>query len=259
MTAIPYLKRGFIFGDRWRLFINTALGCPSSCSYCYLPSVGIKIGDTPDNVVAAEEIINTLEGQDYEVVRGKFGTIFSIGCYSECWDSRNLPQTLTLIDRLLEWGNPIQVATKRRIRIKQLGGLSRNIAWKGQLTIYISCSSIAKWRAWEPGTAAPIERFTGFAAANEHSIPAYLYIKPVIEGVTITDVEEYNSVIQKFNVDCVVGDMFTTVPSSLSAPIGNGVLYVKESDEVVRLSQELAKQCRVFRNSTEVIEMWRAR
>ena len=51
----------------------------------------------------------------YNVLKfGKNGTLISFGCYSECWDEKNKPQTIKLIKYFLEKGNQIQVATKNQ-------------------------------------------------------------------------------------------------------------------------------------------------
>ena len=87
---------GYITGDSKRIFLNTALGCNSQCAYFYLPSIGLPVG-TNEMERQPADIIFEKVAQSGEVVLGKIGTTFSIGCFSECWDADNRIQTKQLI------------------------------------------------------------------------------------------------------------------------------------------------------------------
>ena len=64
----------FVYGNRERVFVNTALGCNAKCKYCYLPDVhnGERIIYSP-----AETVIKLVK--DFpDFVQGEEGTIISM-------------------------------------------------------------------------------------------------------------------------------------------------------------------------------------
>lgn len=128
----------FISGDRSRLFLNLELGCSSSCSYCYLPTEGLQLGKRPVSSTARspEDILDQLEA-DGRFVRGRDGTVLSIGCFSECWDSATRPKTIRLIQSLLAFDNWIQFATKREIRQDDLLPIIESPDWRRQVVAYL--------------------------------------------------------------------------------------------------------------------------
>ncbi len=103
----------YLYGNNERLFLNTNLGCLSNCSFCYLPDLSINKNGYNNQKNLIENLINRLKNNP-NFIRGKNGTILSIGCYSECWDTNNKLNTIKLINDLLEFNNPIQLSTKRR-------------------------------------------------------------------------------------------------------------------------------------------------
>jgi hypothetical protein len=104
--------------------------------------------------------------------------------------------------------------------------------WYGQLTFFISCSTVKHWRIYEKGTDPPYKRFSSFRNTNIFNIPAYLYIKPVIQDVTIQDTATFAKIMDRYNIGAVVGRMFTSNDSGSLAPIGEGNLfYNKVTDE----------------------------
>jgi len=85
----------YVFGDSYRIFVNTSMGCTGGCKYCYLPKLGINHNMFS---ISASEAIKLIEESD--VRYGKNGSIISFGCYSECWDSNNRSKTIELIKQL---------------------------------------------------------------------------------------------------------------------------------------------------------------
>ena len=106
----------FVYGDSYRIFINTALGCDGGCQYCYLSKLGVS-GEQPEKSV--EEVLELLNGME-EYRPGRTGTILSFGCYSECWDGKNKRKTTELIRQLAKKENYIQLATKKEITFEEL-------------------------------------------------------------------------------------------------------------------------------------------
>lgn len=243
---------GYLHGDEKRIFVNTSLGCRAKCSYCYLPEVGFTTGVKPERFKPAKVVVESLFNS-YQFVTGKLGTIISIGCFSECWDKFNKLETIEIIEKVVEMGNPIQLATKRYIDYDEISHIVSKLKWEGQLSIYVSCASISNWKNYEKGTVPPRLRFKSFKVKESLGIPCYLYIKPVIQDITVLDVETYYDVMKEYEVDAIVGSIFATTTSKDKAPILPGKLfYGDKSDEAV-IKKHLINIGDVYDTSTDPI------
>lgn len=239
----------YVHGDSSRLFINTHVGCSASCSYCYLPLLGYEIGQSPKNNIKVSSILELVFSNE-NFLQGQQGTILSIGCYSECWDRNYIKLTTQLIIELLKRGNPVQLSTKKRISLKEMKEISRYIQWKGQLSFFISCASISRWEEFEAGTIPPQERFMTFYDAAKIEIPSYLYIKPVIEGITISDIDSFAQVMKQYNICSVIGKRFSSIKSERDAPIAKKILYYcQDNFEDDYIYKSLNEYGKVYRTS----------
>ena len=249
---MPEVSDNHINGNSSRLFLNTVLGCSSSCVYCYLPSLGFPLGkeSLESSEVKARDLFSALT-VDTRVVWGPEGTIFSIGCFSECWDKRNLPQTVELIKFLLPSGNRLQLATKRAIKQSQISPILNAPGWRGQLIVYISSATISNWKEFEPGTSPPANRFYSFEVCNSLGIRAALYIKPVIRGISIKDRTAYAGVMSRYQIPAVVGDYFDANTIGKPSPISNS-LFIVEDGETYAMRNYLQNHGRVVANSVDL-------
>jgi DNA repair photolyase len=243
----------FLSGDSSRLFINLELGCSSSCTYCYLPLEGMRLGKRPQKEMArsSEELLRRLQ-LDRRFRPGRDGTILSIGCFSECWDSATKPRTIELITELLPHDNWIQFATKREIHQRDLEPIIHSSNWRAQAVAYVSSAAVRRWTQFERGTAPPSTRFKSFSACVTSGVRSCLYIKPVLPSVTVLDADLYGQIMARYHVDAVVGDLFVpglSVGDAVS-PISK-LLHVTEHPDADRLRCELAAFGRVFENSTK--------
>lgn len=240
---------GHIFGDSERLFLNTELGCASSCSYCYLPIENYPIGSRTLSRISAAQLLAAIEA-NAQIRRGRSGTLFSIGCFSECWDSRNWRETISLISGLLPLGNNIQVATKRKISSHALAPLASLTGFKAQVHFYISSSTITQWRHYEKGTTPVLKRFESFSVCKEFGISVHLYIKPVLPNITIQDAEKYGDIMRSYGVSAIVGEQFESNDMGSLAPISKK-LVISEHADVQQLRDILSQYGEVFCNSTD--------
>ncbi|MEV9527121.1 hypothetical protein ACOTVK_01765 [Aliarcobacter butzleri] len=245
----------YLYGNNERLFLNTNLGCLSNCSFCYLPDLSISKNGYNNQKISIINLIDKLKNNSY-FIKGQNGTILSIGCYSECWDKSNKMDTISLVNNLLEFNNPIQLSTKKKITKKDLETINLSqIKYKGQLSIYISNSSITKYKEYEDKTTKPSIRFKSFDLINEFPlINFYLYIKPVIKDITIQDKIKYINLIKKYNLDVIIGEYFESDQEE-KAPIGNGILgYSKKENDTETLKNIFSKFCNVYKYSIEPIK-----
>lgn len=248
----------YVAGDTKRIFVNPALGCPSECSYCYLPLKGIDIGRQINNVLGSEQIINrVLNSGIYEPE--KAGSVISIGCFTECWDSLTKDITIELIKYFLGRGNFVQFATKRFVDPKDIECLLGYIQERGQLTVFISCTTISHWKTYEKGTTNPAVRLSSLELLENLGIPAYLYVKPVINNVTIEDVGEFSNYIQKCS-GVVVGSMFVeSIELNRLTPLPVGGLAVLHVDDELEIKDRFSFYGQVFSQSIQAVDFWRAR
>lgn len=248
----------YIFGDQERIFLNTNLGCASQCSYCYLPDLDIDINTKVTKKINLDILIRELKNNiDFRL--GKNGTIISIGCYSECWDTYNIQDTIKLLTQIIPMGNPIQLATKCEIKLNDIEPILKSLLWSHQLSIYISTTTISHWKEYENKTTNPNNRFRSFGITSKYNIPMYLYIKPILPRITIKDSSQYSIILKKYDINVILGDMFTTNTSNVKyAPIGENKLFYDalnniDIKEYQLLYNTLRKYSTVFSKSIEPI------
>lgn len=253
----------YISGTKDRIFINPTLGCDSNCSYCYLGTQGLDIGKKTISPKSAEFLIEGLLAFP-GFRKGKEGTVISIGCYSECWSSANIAVTKDFIKAALDFFNPIQFATKRSVSTTQLADIFPLIQWSGQLSLFISCSTISQWRTYEKGTSKPQDRFREITELLSNGLKVCIYIKPVLDSVTINDLDLFADVIDRTGCSVVVGDIFNFTssnsrPDLIKAPIPSTGLYVCASNDMEYILNFFrAKKYICYNNSVEAINFWRS-
>lgn len=242
--------------DNNRIFINTCLGCNGNCSCCYLKKMGYENDVSENNIKKAEEIISEIN---------KLGiskdTLITLGCFSECWDEKNKPETIKLIEHFLKAGNQVQISTKKEITVEEAKRFKPLIQYYGQLVIYVSSATLSKWSDLEKGTEPPAKRFKTFRISDEFDIPTVLYMKPVLKGVTVQDIELYKKAIQRFRIkDVVVGSVFGEKKTEETVPFSEEqkLFYNPVSDEmeIKRKLMELGN-VRVFSRSSKVMQYYK--
>lgn len=252
----------YISGDIYRVFVNPVLGCDSNCSYCYLGSQNLIIGEKTSQPKEAQLLLKMLLSfKNFN--QGRNGSIISIGCYSECWSKPNLEVTREFIKLALKLKNPIQFATKRAVSVAQLQDIAIEIEWKGQLSLFVSCATISSWRVYEKGTARPSNRFKDMEKIQNLGINVCLYIKPVLENVTLRDASSFCAVIEQQNCTVIVGESFVYTPenggSKIRAPIPSTGLYVEHiNDKDVLLEIFKARGYTCFESSFDAVKHWRS-
>lgn len=241
-----------VYGNKERIFVNTVLGCRAECSYCYLPEfdLGEKI-----QYFSAKDVIEQVIGLPY-FVKGKEGTIISIGCYSECWDERNRKETMYLIKVFAQFGNYMQLATKKEILLVDLETIDKMLLFEKQLGIYISVPCISASKQLEPGTDSVKKRLKPLEYKNQfYGIYFVLYIKPVLQNVTIKDKQEFCELVKKFKIDTVIGPLLQLNEEILADKALVGENRLKEIDCIDNkfLIEELKSVGKVFIHSTDII------
>ena len=186
--------------------------------------------------------------------------LITLGCFSECWDNNNKPETMKLIQYFLQRGNQIQLATKKEIKLEEMNQFQSLIQYLGQLIIFVSSASISQWSTIERGTDEPNKRFNTFELSKKLDIPTVLYMKPILKGITIQDVELYKEIVKKYSIkDVVVGSIFGEQPTQETVHFSNEKLlfYNPVSDEL-QIKKELMQigNIRVFSRSSKVAQYY---
>ncbi len=251
------IDTGYLYSkNNKRIFINTCLGCGSRCSYCYLGKMGYGNKTTIPEVKKAEELIEQIEK-----IGISDGTLITLGCFSECWDNNNKPETIKLIKYFLQKGNQIQLSTKKEINCEELESISKLIQYAGQLLINISSATISNWESIEIGTDSPEKRFRTFAISKKLNIPTTLYMKPILKGITIKDIELYKDVIKQYAIkDVVVGSIFSEEKSDETVHFSDkGVLFYNPVSDELKIKQKLMEigNVRVFSRSSQVAQYYK--
>ena len=251
------IDNGYVFAkDNKRIFLNTSLGCSGKCSYCYLPQLGYSNNSINFNTTTAEWIIDCIEKSDLKINEE---TLITIGCYSECLDSHNVNETIKLIKHFLKKGNQIQLSTKKQIKESELSDIVPLIQYYGQLIVFVSATTISKHHILEKNTTPIEQRFENFNLLNKLNIPSVLYIKPVLKGITVKDVDLFKEYIVKHHItNVVVGSIFTNEQSNETVHFSNKneLFYNKINDEDT-LIRELSKKANVYRRSTEAVSSFK--
>ena len=251
------IDTGYLYSkDNRRIFINTCLGCTGKCSYCYLGKMGYDNSSIVGKVKKAEELIEEIEQAGISR-----DTLITLGCFSECWDNNNKTETIKLIKYFLQKGNQIQLSTKKKICIEEAKEFQNLIQYVGQLVIFISSATISKWETIESGTDSPSNRFKTFEISRVLNIPTVLYMKPVLKGITIKDIELYVKVIQKYNVkNVVVGSIFSDKESEETVHFSDKekLFYNPISDEYeIKERLKEIEDLKVYSRSSEVMQYYK--
>lgn len=251
------IDNGYLYAnDENRLFINTCLGCIGECSYCYLPKMGYSNKEKLNKIMSAEEMISFLKEANYNL---STNTLITLGCFSECWDEKNKPETIKLIKYFLSKGNQVQLSTKRQISKEEISDILPLIKYCGQFIIFVSSSTISMHDTIEKNTEKIENRFKTFDLIKKN-IPVILYIKPVLKNITYKDIDLYKIYIEKYKIEnVVVGSIFTNELSNETVHFSNkNELFYNPIDDEKLIVNELNKVCHVFLRSTDVTNFFKS-
>lgn len=249
----------YVTGSATRIFINPSLGCVAACQYCYLPNLGLQDIISYTTLDAIIRSINEKE-KSGGFISGKNGTIVSFGCFTECWNKEVRQITKKAIEFILKKGNLVQIATKECIEEKDIKELSREMQYKNQLTIFVSVPCIKLSEIIEPFAEKVENRISTFMVNKKYDIDIILYIKPVLEDITIQSLDKYIDIIKKYNLMVVVGsylkaDFCDNV--AVKIMVGNIKMQEQESQQRLWLIQQLAKYAKTYLSSTQLVESYR--
>ena len=84
-------------------------------------------------------------------------------------------------------------------------------------------------------------------------------MKPILQGITVQDIDIYRKVIQDYHIkDVVVGSIFKEHSTEETVPFSDKkqLFYNPVSDEI-QIKNSLRDLCHIFSRSTQVMEFYR--
>lgn len=247
-----------VSGDQKRLFINTGIGCEGGCKYCYLPHIGISDVDRNiDKMAIVRDVERREKGGEF--IKGSHGTVVSFGCFTECWNENIRKLTLELLLYFINKGNYIQLATKEFIEQNDIELLKNHLKFKNQLTINVSLPVYYKAKQIEPNTEDVKKRIENFKYNKIYEMDIVLYIKPVLENITIKNLDIYIELINKYKLKVIVGNYLEVnrMKGGTLHIIGNQEMWQRDSEQQKKLVMVLKKITQVYENSVQIIEEYR--
>lgn len=241
-----------ISGNKERVFVSVAFGCCHHCAYCYLEKMKIK---GVQSHFRKEELLNELKRQGI-FIPGKQGSLVTIGCFTECWDEITRETTMQMIKFFLQQGNYVQISTKKEISERDIVSITENIQFKNQLNIFVSLPTLSYAKNFEPDVDSPDLRIKNLDIKRKYGINTYIYIKPVIESITIKDKRKYAKLVKQYQVPVIIGELMYPVSDRSSRHFYIGKVCMKEyrSDDSDKLARFLGKYTDIYRHSDDAIK-----
>ncbi len=161
------------------LTVHPALGCSLGCVYCYVPEMGVR--GVRVSKLSGEELVKEIRANPY-FVEGRMGTFLAIGSVCEPLHPMVYRKTAEFIEALRTLGNPIQVATKWK-------ALEDPSPLRG-VNVLVSVCTVRYAGLLEPGAPPPRERMELISQLRRAGAYPYLFLRPIIPGVTEVEVAD---------------------------------------------------------------------
>lgn len=178
--------------------IHTGIGCSLMCSYCYIYDMGFPSKVKPYPLTALE-LVYALAINPYVI---PYRTFAAYGSVTEPFLPITRDIAISYIASVYKWLYlPSQVSTKMVIDedlAKKLREAEPNIS------ILVTVITIDKADVLEKFAPNPFDRLEGVRVASRYGLPTYLFIRPIIPGVTDKELDKIISLGVEHNVRGVV-------------------------------------------------------
>lgn len=168
------------------LTVHTCIGCPYTCTYCYIDDMGFKHGESSPYALRPDEWLYAVLSNP-AFMPGELGTYLAFGSVSEPLYGRCGERALGYLERVGELGNPCQVATKYPVDEELASKLAR--AGRGSLNVLVTIVTLRLHRKLEPGAPSPEERVEAIRQLSRAGVPTFIFLRPLIPGVNVDEVE----------------------------------------------------------------------
>lgn len=163
--------------------IHTGIGCSYVCSYCYIFDMGFPAKVSPYPLTSTE-LVYALLNNPYVV---PYRTFAAFGSVTEPFLAETRGKTIDYMASIYKWLHlPSQISTKAFIDnelAKKLKEVEPNVS------ILVTLVTILKSSELEPLAPKPLDRLNGVSIASRHGLNVYLFIRPIIPGITDKEID----------------------------------------------------------------------
>lgn len=178
--------------------IHTGIGCSIACSYCYIYDMGFPAKVRPYPLTALE-LVYALARNPYIVPHKTFA---AYGSVTEPFLSETRDKAIMYIANVYKWlFLPSQISTKISID-DELAKKLKNT--DPSISVLITLVTIDKASELEGFAPSPLDRLKGIQIASRHNLSIYLFIRPIIPGVTDRELNTIIKLGAEYNVKGVV-------------------------------------------------------
>ena len=183
-----------------KVFISTGLACPGQCKFCYIDSlVEERLKLNPEDLAG---IICNLIVHDKRFKSGKDGTTIMLGGFTDPFVSKHFKASMFILNFFSQHNNYIHIATRYTTDKRHEFFLSPN----QNVVINFSISSLRKDRTEVPNQ---LERFKNAKMLIQEGYKVALFIRPIIQGVTINDLDEIIAHAKNANIKVItIGGLY---------------------------------------------------
>jgi len=178
--------------------IHTGIGCSFICSYCYIYDMGFpaKASLYP---LTPLELVYSLAKNPYIVPCRTFA---AYGSVTEPFLLETREKALEYIANTYRWlFLPSQISTKISID-EELANKLKNA--EPNLSVLVTIVTIVKAAELEPLAPKPLERLRGISVASKHGLPVYLFIRPIIPGISDRELNMITKLGAEYNARGIV-------------------------------------------------------
>jgi len=163
--------------------------CPLACSYCYIEEMGFQFKKTEPYPLTPEETILALL-YNPAFIPGRLGTFIALGSIVDPFYPSIRSNTLQFIKLIAEHlKNPTQFSTKLYLDELFVGNL-RDAVGKETLSPLVTIITTKASHKLEPKAPTPLLRFRTIENLHNAGFKPFIFIRPIIPGVTDLDANE---------------------------------------------------------------------
>lgn len=169
------------------LTIHTSIGCVYQCRYCYIYDMGFKPTITPYPLTGIQLVYALLLNKYF--IPSANGTYLAIGSVSEPFHLLVKEKTIEYIKAIYTYlGNPVQFSTKAFISKYDAEKIAK--ASNNKISPLITIITMSNWHNLEPYAPTPEKRLETVRNLREAGLKPFLFIRPIIPGVTDREFKE---------------------------------------------------------------------
>ncbi|MGC9011578.1 radical SAM protein [Thermogladius sp.] len=173
------------------LTIHTSIGCFFQCRYCYIYDMGFPAKASPYPLSGIQVVYALLSNKYF--IPSLHGTYLAIGSVSEPFHPLVKERTIEYVRAFYTYlGNPVQFSTKAYISRDDAARIAD--ASRGLISPLVSVVTLSKWSELEPYAPRPELRFETIKNLREAGLKPFLFLRPIIPGVTE---REYKEIVDK--------------------------------------------------------------